>query len=183
MIRINLLPVKQLKKSQRIKKEIGIFFASLLGVLALLAIIAFSLASTVSTLKSDIAALEQKKKSYDSILKQIAQLQKDKQALEAKLEAIKTLQANSQVTVRLLDEVASRTPTNRLWLTSLQQSGSRLQLQGVALDNETIAQYMQQLEASEYFKSTDLSGSSQTVIAGKKLKSFTLTTTVIVPNT
>jgi type IV pilus assembly protein PilN len=68
-----------------------------------------------------------------------------------------------------------------MWLSSLQQSSGLLQLQGTALDNETIAQYMQQLEASEYFEKTELTSSSQTDIAKQKLKSFSLTSTVVVP--
>ena len=102
--------------------------------------------------------------------------------MEQKLDSIKKLQAGSQVTVRVLDEVASRTPTSRMWLTSLQQSAGRLQLQGIALDNETIAQYMQQLEASEYFEKTELTSSAQTDVAKQKLKSFALTINVIVPH-
>ncbi|MGV1100462.1 PilN domain-containing protein [Thiovibrio sp. JS02] len=183
MIRINLLPVRQLKKRQRVKAELGVFTSSLLAILALLAVFGFSLAGTITTMKDEIASLENKKKSYEPKLKEIAKLQKDKQLLQAKLDAIKELQSNAQITVRVLDEVASRTPTNRMWLTSLQQSAGKLQLQGVALDNETIAQYMQQLEASQYFKNTDLTSSSQTVVAGQKLKSFSLTVNVIVPNT
>ena len=98
-----------------------------------------------------------------------------------KLDSIKKLQSGSQITVRVLDEVASRTPTTRMWITSLQQSAGRLQLQGIALDNETIAQYMQQLEASEYFEKTELTSSAQTDIAKQKLKSFSLTLTVAAP--
>ncbi|MCX5876236.1 MAG: PilN domain-containing protein [Deltaproteobacteria bacterium] len=182
MIRINLLPIRQLKKSARLKTELLGFSGALVLVLLVLVIGWFVLAGKITSLQEELVALEQKKQSYQPILKQIDTLKKEKEMVEQKLDSIKKLQASSQVTVRVLDEVASRTPTSRMWLTSLQQSAGRLQLQGIALDNETIAQYMQQLEASEYFEKTELTSSAQTDVAKQKLKSFSLTINVVVPN-
>lgn len=182
MIRINLLPIRQLKKRQRLKTELMGFSAALVLVLLFLAIGWVVLVGKVASLQDELVALEQKKQSYQPILKQIETLKKEKQMVEQKLDSIKKLQAGAQVTVRVLDEVASRTPTNRMWLSSLQHSTGRLQLQGIALDNETIAQYMQQLEASEYFEKTELTSSAQTDVAKQKLKSFSLTINVVTPN-
>ncbi|MDG4475356.1 PilN domain-containing protein [Thiovibrio frasassiensis] len=182
MIRINLLPIRQLKKRQRLKTELLGFCAALALVLFFLAGGWFALAGKINTLQDEIVTLEQKKQAFAPILKEIETLKKEKQLVEQKLDSIKTLQAGAKVTVRVLDEVASRTPTSRMWLSSLQQSTGRLQLQGIALDNETIAQYMQQLEASEYFEKTELTSSAQTDVAKQKLKSFSLTINVITPS-
>jgi type IV pilus assembly protein PilN len=181
MIRINLLPIRQLKRRQRLKTEAIGFVVSLLVVLALLAGLEIALGNQVKNLNSQIAALEEKKRSYQPILNEINKLQKDREALEKKLEVINGLQSDSLLTVRVLDEVASRSMGTRLWLTSLQQTGPRLQLQGVALDNETIAQFMRQLETSAYFRNTDLVSSSQAVISGQKLTSFSLSLNAAAP--
>jgi len=181
MIRINLLPIRQIKKRKRLKSEVLGFGVSLVVLLVILAGLEFALGNQIKTLTGQIAALEQKKVSYQPILNEINKLQKDREALGKKLEVINGLQTESLLTVRMLDEVASRTMANRLWLTSLQQAGMRLQLQGVALDNETIAQYMRLLEASDYFANTDLANSSQTVIAGQKLTSFSLSLNITPP--
>lgn len=182
MIRINLLPIRQLKKRARLKTELLGFSAVFALVLLILAVGWFALAGKIASLQEELVALDKKKQSYQPIIKQIDALKKEKQLVEQKLESIKKLQAGAQVTVRVLDEVASRTPTNRMWLNSLQQSSGRLQLQGIALDNETIAQYMQQLEASEYFEKTELTSSAQTDVAKQKLKSFSLIINVVAPN-
>jgi type IV pilus assembly protein PilN len=182
MIRINLLPVRQLKKRQRIKSEIFIFSASLVLVLAILGGAGLFLGQKIANLKTDLITLEKKKKSYKPILNQIAKLQKDKKTLENKLTAIKKLQTGSQLTVRVLDEVAKQTPTDRMWLTSMSQSGSSVKLAGIALDNETIAQYMNALDSSPYLAKTNLSISKQsTTIASKKLKSFSLSVNIVTP--
>lgn len=180
MIRINLLPIRQIKKRQRIKNEVLGFLASFVFVLAVLGFIGLAMANKIDNLNKTIRQLQQRKASFAPMLKEIDQLKKDKQALETKLNAIKQLQAGSQITVRVLDELARRTPTDRMWLTSLKQHGGTLELKGTALDNETIAQYMKQLEASTYFSSTDLSSSSQTVVAGQKLKSFSLNVNIVI---
>lgn len=175
MIRINLLPVRQLKKRARLRNEVaaaGITFAALLVVLLG---INFVLAQKVEALKQEIITLQAKKESYKPILKEMEQLQKEKQLLEAKTQAIEKLKENSQLTVRVLDEIANRTITSRMWITSLKETGSKLTISGVALDNATIAQYMDQLEDSPYFANAELANSSQTVIADQKLKSFGLT--------
>lgn len=182
MIRINLLPIRQMKKRHRLKTELLGFSSVFVLVLLVLAVGWFALTGKIGSLQDELVTLEQKKQSYQPILKQIDTLKKEKQMVEQKLDSIKKLQAGAQVTVRVLDEVASRTPTSRMWLSSLQQSSGRMQLQGIALDNETIAQYMQQLEASEYFEKTELTSSAQTDVAKQKLKSFSLTINVITPN-
>jgi type IV pilus assembly protein PilN len=175
MIRINLLPIKEIKRKLRLRNEVILFAASFLGVLVVLGAISLGMAQKVSALTEEIKTLEDKRKSVDRIVKQIDKLRKDKKTLETKLAAVDKLKSDSQLMVHVLDEVANRTPTASMWLTSLKVSGTSMQLNGVALDNATIAQYMRALEASDYFGPAELANASQTVVAGQKLKSFGLT--------
>jgi len=181
MIRINLLPIKEIKRKLRLRNEVILFAASFLGVLVILASISLGMAQKASALTKEIKELEGKRNSFDRIVKQIDKLQKDKKLLETKLQAIDKLKSDSQLTVHVLDEIANRTPTTSMWLTSLKVSGTSLQLNGVALDNATIAQYMKTLEASDYFGPSILANASQTVVAGQKLKSFGLTMEITPP--
>lgn len=181
MIRINLLPIKQIKKRLRLRQEAIGFVLSLLVVLAVLLAVALGLNASVNSLQAEIKSLEQKKNSYTAIIKQIEQIKKEREALEAKLKAIGQLQAGSQITVRVLDEVANLTPADRMWLTSMRVAGNRLQLAGVALDNATVAQYMRGLESSPFFGVADLANSSQTEAGGQKLTSFALSIAITPP--
>lgn len=181
MIRINLLPIRQIKKRNRTRNEVLAFLASLAGLIVVLGIVGLSLANKITDLNTQISHLEQKKASYQPILNKIKKLQKDKENLDAKLRVINDLKRGSQITVRVLDEVANRTPTNRMWLKSIRVSNNQLQVTGVALDNATIAQYMRKMDASPFFANADLASSSQIDVAGKKLKSFSLTFQVAPP--
>ena len=175
MIQINLLPIRQIKQRIRVRNEVLVFFVAFLVLLGLLGLFAVGMSQKVSALHESIAKLNDKKQSYTPILNQIKKLEKDKKALDAKIDVIKKLKENSQITVQVLDQIASVSPANRLWLTSIKQSGNNVSLQGVALDNRTIAEYMKSLKASPIFVDAVLGKSSQVTVASKKLKSFSLT--------
>jgi len=181
MIRINLLPVRQIKKSQKLFRQALAFVASLLLLFAGMGLTAISQANHAERLKNEISSLNKKKASYQAIEIKIKKLKADRAALEQKLTAIKQLKKGAQQPVRILDAIATLTPADRLWLKSMQQSPDKLQLSGVALDNATIAQYMQNLVASPFFSSATLGGASLIQIGGRKLKSFTLTLAIQAP--
>lgn len=183
MIHINLLPVRQIKQRLRVRNEVAIFLASL-GLLAMVLLsVAGGLILKVNALTGENKELTAKKASYQPILDEIEKLKKDKKEQETKLDVIKKLKTVSQITVRIVDELAKTFPANRLWLTSLRQSGTSMDLAGVALDNATIAQFMQSINGSSYFSSVALSQTQQITIAGAKLKSFTLQVGISPPKT
>ncbi|MEW6429039.1 MAG: PilN domain-containing protein [Thermodesulfobacteriota bacterium] len=180
MIRINLLPIRQLKKRARVRNQvIGLCCVFLLVIAGLIATMLWQSAQ-VAALQGTISGLNERKNSFNKLIKEIESLKKTREVIEAKLNVIKSLKRNAAVAVHILDEVARRTPENRMWLNSLQQSGDRLVLQGVALDNSTIAQYMVDMSTSPYFKDAELVDSSLVTVAGENLKSFTLNLAIVV---
>ncbi len=170
-----------MKKRQRTRNEVLAFIASFIVLLALLAVAVLGMNQKVSSLQADIQNLNAQKAKYTKIINEIKKLEKDREALMAKIDAIKKLKSTSQATVRILDEVTSSTPPDSIWLTSLKQSGQTVALTGVALDNTRIADYMDSLTASPYVASATLGKSALTVIAGQKLKSFSLNLAVQTP--
>jgi type IV pilus assembly protein PilN len=179
MIQINLLPVRQIKKKiQALKRVVGLGI-TLLVVLGLLGLVAIVLGFQVDTLQASIAALTKEKAKYQTTINQIEQLKKDQALLETKLNTISQLKKGSQLSVRVMDELAKLTPSSRLWLNSMSFNGSILRISGIALDNATIADYMETIVTSPYFATAELSGTSTTGIQGRLLKSFSLTINVI----
>jgi type IV pilus assembly protein PilN len=181
MLKINLLPVRQLKKRAKAKKQLFGMFLLFIMVLALLAVTGVLQAQKISGLQSDIAVLQKEKDSYKPTLAKIAKLKKDREELIRKTEIIKKLRTDSSLTVRTLDEVANRIDNQRMWLDSLNQQGTSLRLSGVALDNQTIAQFMDNLKASPFVQDVTLTSSSLKVVSGRNLKSFDLNCVVAQP--
>ena len=181
MLKINLLPVRQLKKRAKAKKQffgMAILFITVLASLALTAVLQ---SQKINNLEADISALNKKKDSYTPTLNKISQLKKDREELSRKTEIIHKLKADSSLTVRVLDEVATKVDKQRMWLEALQQQNASLSLSGVALDNQTVAQFMDNLKESPFVKDVTLTSSSLKVVSGRNLKSFELTCVVAQP--
>ena len=179
MIRINLLPVRQIKKKVVARNKVLSLGLTLLIVLVLLGAVSLVLGFKVSDLNASIAALQKEKAKYQTTINQIEQLKKDQALLETKLNTISQLKKGSQLTVRVMDELATLTPSSRLWLNSMSFNGSILRISGIALDNATIADFMETIVTSPYFATAELSGTSTTGYQGRQLKSFSLTIGVI----
>ena len=174
MIRINLLPVKQIKKVLKARNEVIAFLFALLGLIVIILGLAFSRVMLVNDLNAAITDLKKEKNSYQSTINEIEKLKMDKATLETKLATIKKLKKGSHITVKVLNEIANLIPANRMWLNSLSQTPDSLKLSGIALDNETIAQFMKVLKESPLFIDAELVNSSLVVVADRKLKSFSL---------
>jgi len=179
MIYINLLPVRQIKKKIQARNKVIAMGVTLLGVLAVIGIVALVLGFKVGELNAQIASLKKEKAKYQTTINQIEKLKKDQQLLETKLNTISQLKKGSQLTVRVMDELARLTPSSRLWIKQMSFSGSTLRISGTALDNATIADYMETIITSPYFGSAELSGTSTANVSGRQLKTFSLTIGVV----
>ena len=181
MVYINLLPVREIKQRLRARKLFFVFIGAVLSFLLMLALAGFWQKSRVSGLQAAVTMLQQEKQRYSTRLKEIKELEKKKKQLETQIGIIRKLKKKSSQTVHILDEIANVIPNDRMWLTSLSQQGNVLQLQGMALDNRTIAQFMDDLKKSSYIDTVSLSSTALKQYAGKNLKSFSLSCTTTVP--
>jgi type IV pilus assembly protein PilN len=181
MVYINLLPIREIKKRTNAIQQLSLFGVCFVSILFVIGAFWFYQTSIISGLGAEIATLTQKKQQYTKILAQIAKLEEDKKLIESKIAVINELQKTKSITVHILDEIAKLTPSKRMWLTSLDQSGMSVRLLGMALDNQTIAKYMETLRTSEYVADVNLLNTSLTVFAGRNLKSFTLSCSIVLP--
>lgn len=182
MIYINLLPIEDIRKRARAYHQLLVFALGFLCLLLILGGVGVYQATTAAQMNVDLAHLQNEKQTYNKILDQIKKFEQDKALTEKKIAVIKQLKKSSALTVHILDEVARLTPTKRLWLKSLSQSGNSLQLTGMALDNRTIAQYMENLKTSPYINEVSLENSTMAKYAGRNLKSFAISCMISVPD-
>lgn len=181
MIYINLLPVKEIRRRNNAKNQIFSLGGTFVLLVALLIIFAMLQGNTITARNNTLADLKKEKQRYTTILNKIKQLEKDKQVLNNRIAVIKKLKKSSSLTVHALDEVANLTPSKRMWLTTLTQSGANMKVSGMALDNRTIAKYMDDLKTSRYITSVNLASSSLKGFAGRNLKAFSISCTIAVP--
>jgi type IV pilus assembly protein PilN len=175
MIRINLLPFRAARKRENIKRQLTFFGLSLLLTFVVIAYLFLQVGSTLGGLKKDKKTVEAELATYEKTIKEINRLEKQIKDLKQKLKVIRDLEAGKTGPVRLLDEVALAVPKDRLWLDSFNEKGGTLTLRGNARDNDTVAEFMVNLERSSLIQSVDLKRTSLKTLQGQSLSNFTLT--------
>lgn len=179
MLRINLLPIRQLKKRAKARNQIVVVSTLLVFLLLILGAFAFVQNSKIQSVKLAIAKLEAETKTFAPVLAEMKELKNKKKDLLRKISIIKKLKRDSSITVHILDEVAQKVDSKRMWLKSLKQEGFSLLLTGVALDNRTIAQFMDSLKESNYVSTVNLTNASLIKVSGRDLKSFSLVCNIV----
>jgi type IV pilus assembly protein PilN len=169
MIRINLLPFRAARKKENIRRQLMVYGLSVVLLLAVMGWIFIYLTGTLSGLKKDEQNKQKELKTYEATIKKIADLEKKIKEIKAKLAVIQELEKNKTGPVHLLDEIAMAVPKEKLWLSSMKETRGSLTLTGTAMDNETVALFMTNLEKSDYVSGVDLQSAKLRTIPDYKL--------------
>jgi type IV pilus assembly protein PilN len=127
----------------------------------------------LSNLESDSERLQTELVRLREVTKEVRELETKKVEIANKLDVMAQLKSAKKGPVRVLDDLNTAIP-DRAWLDDFKEKGGHLLLSGVALDNETIASFMKNLEKSNYFKTVDLEQAMQAVRKDVKVKNFSL---------
>lgn len=178
MIKINLLPVRQTRKAESLRREAvlaGLFGAIILGGCM---VIWAGLGIQLSKVKSDNAVLNAEIAKLAEDVQRVDEMEKFKAELERKLAVIADLRSRKAGPAHMLDELALATP-EKLQLSEVREHGGAMNIVGVAVSNEVISQFLRSLEASDYveqvylqdIEALDIKQGSSTIV----LKKFSLT--------
>ncbi|MGW8181592.1 MAG: PilN domain-containing protein, partial [bacterium] len=156
MIRINLLPFRAARKKENIRRQVSIFGLTVLFMLTLMGYFLYDLSGTLSSLKAEQLQKQKELAAFAETNKRLAELKKKTAEMRGKLEVIRELERRKSGPVQLLDEIAMAVPKDKLWLRSLREKSGVLVLDGTAMDNETVALFMTNLEKSPRISTVDL---------------------------
>ena len=174
MIRINLLPFRAARKKENIRRQASIFMLSLAFLLIIFFYYNFSLSNKIDSLNTNIKNTKTELARYNKINDEIAQIKKKLNNLKKKMAVMKTLEANRFEPTRLLDIMTQVVVPKRMWFTRLESKGEKVQINGIALDNKTVADFMVRLEDCGLFKEVDLKTLKRQKGQAADLKSFTI---------
>lgn len=182
MIRINLLPFRAARKKENIRRQISVFLLSFFLMLAVLIYYNIYLGGQIKDLKTDVDATKNEVAKYQKITKQIEEIKKKLAILEKKTEVIRKLETNRFEPVEMLDNMSGKIIANRMWFTSFNDKPQNVKIDGIALDNKTVADFMTRLEGTGLFGSVRLQTIQKHVVKGSGLKKFSITCSKSVPN-
>ena len=177
MIRINLLPFRAARKKENIRRQVSIFVLSLVFLLIIFSYYNFSLNNKVDSLNARIKQSKAELEKYDKINAEIAQIKKKLDNLNKKMAVMKTLEADRFEPTRLLEIMTQVVVAQRMWFTKLESAGDTVKIQGIALDNKTVADFMVRLEDCGLFKDVDLKTLRRQKGQSVNLKGFAITCT------
>jgi type IV pilus assembly protein PilN len=200
MIRINLLPYRAAQKKENIRRQISIFVLAVIMVVGTLVYYNISLNNDIDALNTQIKNTKSMLARLEKQAKKVDEIKKAFNTLKQKTDVIKNLETNRKIAVQLLDNMttlvaeevsASQSetsadsdskPVKRLWFTNFQENSDKINLQGIALDNKTIADFMSRLEASNLFMNVNLKTIKQQKVNELNLKNFEIICTRISRN-
>ena len=177
MIRINLLPFRAARKKENIRRQISVFALCFIFVIIVAFYWNIRLGNQINDLKAKVETTKKEVAKYEKITKQIARIKKQLRLLQQKTRVIRILERNRFEPVKLLDTMSAKVVAKRMWFSGFEEKGNKVNINGIALDNRTVADFMTRLQGTGLFQSVKLNKIQKHVIKGANLKKFRVTCT------
>jgi len=160
MIKINLVseaPTAAVSKRKRPEFSLG----AKQGDIILVTILAIAVAVSgtwwflLKSKRADLKALERQRtverNELQPFIDKVVELEAKRALLKAKVDVINDLKNKQHGPVRIMDEVSRALP-DLVWLTKLGLAGNAIELNGEAMDENAVANYYSNLDASPFFE-------------------------------
>ena len=146
---INLLPWREAERKQR-QRDFGVAMGG--AVIAAIAVIMLALLAfnqMIANQNDRNQRLENEIAELEKAIEEIDGLERQKERLLARMEIIEQLQKSRPEIVHLFDEMVRQLPEG-VYLTGLKQTGSRVEIRGVAQSSTRVSALMRQIDASDW---------------------------------
>jgi type IV pilus assembly protein PilN len=173
MMRINLLPHRQIKRAER-QREFGLM--ALMAAGAACAVVFLGWQFLGSQRDTQIERNTRLETAITALDKEIADIKDLKDQINNVLERkqiVENLQTNRSQAVVILDELTRQLPEG-LYLKSIKQAGNLITLEGVADTNARVATLVRNLSVSNWMESPNLVEIKSLVVNNIKQNEFTL---------
>lgn len=175
MIRINLLPKQKRVKVRNARTEIWLWALLLTTLISGMAGSVFFVDASIAKLEQDRTAktairtqLLGKVAKVNSLKRQLAEVQR-------KIKVIRGIREKQSLPVQYVDTLVSRMPEGRIWFEAFSLGADgRMDIRGVALNNQSFASYVERLRQSELIRGVVTRRTSRRTIQGLDLVEFTV---------
>ncbi|MCW8090926.1 PilN domain-containing protein [Alteromonas sp. ASW11-130] len=156
MAHINLLPWREQQRQEQ-KKQ---YIMGLVAVAALVGLVFWFIGQAIdqqiANQNTRNRYLESEINALNSQIAEIQEIRKSKDAIEQRMALIEQLQTSRNVAPLLFDELAKIVPPG-VSFKSMRRMNNIIEIEGVSDSNNRLSEFMRQLERSEIFTGGDLS--------------------------
>ena len=149
MPRINLLPWREEERKKR-QRDFGVALAG--GTVAAVVVVLgtmFVYSNMISNQEARNERLTDEIAQLEKSIQEIDGLERQKERMLARMEIIEQLQKSRPEIVHLFDEMARQLPEG-VYLTGMKQTGSKVEVRGVAQSSTRVSALMRQVDSSEW---------------------------------
>jgi type IV pilus assembly protein PilN len=180
MVRINLLPHRQVKRAEK-QRQFGLMALATVVVASTLVFMGWSVINARKEAQDDRnRRLDDAIVKLDSEIKDIKELKDQINSVLERKQIVENLQTNRSQAVVVLDEIARQLPEG-IFIKSIKQQGSAIEIQGVADTNARVATLVRNLTASTWMESPNLVEIKSITLNNLKQNEFTLNVSLRAP--
>ncbi len=155
MPRINLLPWRDSQRKQK-RQEFILSLGAAIATAALVTLVGrWQMSAAIEHQNGRNQILNDEIAQLDKKIQEIEGLENQKRKLLARMEIIETLQRSRPEIVHIFDEIV-RTLPEGVYLTYLKQSGTRIELRGVAQSSTRVSAFMRNIDNSQWLADPSL---------------------------
>lgn len=180
MTRINLLPWREALRKERKRQFVSVLGGAAFLMLAIIGYIHFHVSGLIDYQNSRNSFLEHEIAKVDEKIKEIRELEAQKKQLLNRMNIIQELQTRRPMVVHMLDKLVKALPEG-LYLTTVNQQGAELTLEGMAQSNARVSAFMRNLDESDWFASPKLEVIQVQEKDGTRSSKFTLRAKQLTP--
>jgi type IV pilus assembly protein PilN len=155
MPRINLLPWREEDRKRRQREFVVAMGGSFVAGIVVLGFLMFAFSQMIDNQRDRNGRLTTEIQILDKSITEIDGLERQKERLLARMEIIEQLQSSRPEVVHLFDEMTRQLPEG-VYLTGMKQTGSQVELKGVAQSSTRVSAFMRQIDSSEWFSDPDV---------------------------
>lgn len=171
MIRINLLSVRAEKKKETAKQQIAILLFCVIAVLAVASVIYVITLGKISAAQNEIEKSDAELKQLKAKIGEIDNIKKLQADVKKKLDILNQLRHDKAGPANRWAKLSDAVP-DKLWVTKYAETAGKVSIGGETFNEDTIAAFMRNLQASGEFTNVELVVSQQEESKGTKTKKF-----------
>lgn len=173
MVRINLLPHRQVKRAEK-QRQFGLMALATVALASTLVFMGWSIINAKKEAQDDRnRRLDEAIVKLDNEIKDIKALKDQINSVLERKQIVENLQTNRSQSVVLMDEIARLLPEG-MFIRSIKQQGNAIEIQGVADTNARIATLVRNLTSSNWMESPNLVEIKANTVNNLKQNEFTL---------